>query len=201
MKKILIFVALLTQSLLSTELIHVNMGNQDFSITTESYKIYDSKGDVMRLYKEERNNNLTYIFSFSLKDRSGACSDQSREDGHYEINANKITLYTRWERKGKAYDAPYGARIQVYEVQADHSIRKISSILYIETERENYNKASGMKYLFTAPKTAEERKKLQFYVDAVEHKYKGTFVFGDEAKILTDKVYDALQRKIKSTWK
>ena len=200
MKKTLILLFVLVQTLMSAELKHITIGNQDFSLTTETYDIYDSKGEVLRLYREERNNNLTFVFSLILKDRTGACSEKSVEDGYYEVNGTTVTLYSHWERRGKAYDAPYGARIQVYELKDNYDLVRISSKLYIETARPNYNENSGMKYLFEAPKTEEEKASLKTYVSAVKRNYKGEFVYGDEAKKLIKEVEDAMTRKMKAIW-
>ena len=200
MKNTLLFLLLFTQSLFAAQLQHITIGNQDFSLTTESYDIYDSKGDVLRFYREERNNDLTFIFSLILKDRTGTCSDQSMQDGSYEINGTEITLYSFWDRKGKSYDSPYGARIQRYKMLPDHTIKRISSKVYIETERENYDKESAMKYLFTAPKDDKEKEALKTYVKSVEKEYKGTFIYEDEAKKLIKEVEDAMTRKMKAIW-
>jgi len=200
LKYTLLFFLLLTQSLFSAQLKHITIGNQDFSLTTESYDIYDSKGEVLRLYCEERNNDLTFIFSLILKDRTGTCSDQSMEDGSYDINGTEITLYTFWNRKGKAYDAPYGARIQVYEMLSNHNVVRKSSRLYIETQRQNYDKSSSMKYLFKKPQNETEETALKAYINSVERNYKGTFVQGDEAKKLIKEVEEAMIRKMKGVW-
>jgi len=127
MKKIWVLLFALVQTLMAAELKHITIGNQDFSITTETYDIYDSKGEVLRLYREERNNNLTFVFSLILKDRTGPCSEKSVEDGYYEINGTTVTLYSHWDRRGKAYDAPYGARIQVYELKDNYDLVRTSS--------------------------------------------------------------------------
>lgn len=184
----------------TAELEHVTLGNQDFSIVTESYDIYDSKGEVMKFYKEERNNDLTFVLSLILKDKTGTCADKSTQEGAYEINGTTITLYSFWDRKGKVYDSPYGARIQQYEMLPDHTVVLISSKVYIETARKSYDKESGMQYLFTPPKTALEKEALQAYVKSVEKEYKGVFVFGEEAKMLLDEVHEAFRRKMKSAW-
>ena len=160
---------------------HVTIGYQDFSITTESYDIYDSKGKVMRFYKEERNNDLTFIFSLILEDSTGTCADKSMQSGYYEINGTNIMLYTFWDRKGKAYDSPYGSRIQYYKMLPNHSVVLKSSKIYIETVRRNYDEESGMKYLFTPPRTKSEIEAFEKYIKSVEREYKGVFVFGEEA--------------------
>ncbi|GIU00080.1 hypothetical protein TSL6_05860 [Sulfurovum sp. TSL6] len=193
---------LLTVSILfaTAKLEHVTLGNQDFSIVTESYDIYDSKGEVMKFYKEERNNNLTFVLSLILKDKTGSCADKSMQEGAYEINGTTITLYSFWDRKGKVYDSPYGARIQEYEMLPNHTVVLRSSKVYIESARKSYDPESGMKYLFNPPKNKSEKEALQSYVNAVEKEYKGIFVYGEEAKRLLEEVHEALRRSMKAKW-
>ena len=122
------------------------------------------------------------------------------QTGSYEINGTHITLYSFWERKGKSYDSPYGARIQRYEMLPDHTVVLRSSKVYIETARKSYDTQSGMKYLFTPPKNKSEKEALQSYVQSVEKEYKGVFVHGEEAKTLLKEVHEALSRKMKAKW-
>ena len=200
MKKIFASLLFLLCILTGAELKHITIGNQDFTLTTETYDIYDSKGEVLRLYREERNNNLTFVFSLVLKDRTGPCSAKSVEDGYYEINGTTVTLYSHWDRRGKAYDAPYGARIQVYKLKDNYDLVRTSSRLYIETQRAGYSENSGMKYLFKSPDTETEKSSLKTYINSVEHNYNGTFVYGDEAKKLIAEVESAMARKMKAMW-
>jgi hypothetical protein len=201
MKLFLLILLTLTTLFATAELEHITIGNQDFSIVTESYKIYDSKGEVMKLYKEERNNDLIFVLSLILKDSTGTCADKSMQTGTYEINGTDITLYSFWDRKGKAYDSPYGARIQHYEMLPDHTVILNSSKVYIETSRQSYDRESGMKYLFTPPNTNSEIEALQAYVKSVEKEYKGAFVYDNEAKRLIEEVDEAFRRKMKAEWK
>ncbi len=184
----------------SAQLEHLTIGSQDFSVITESYDIYDSKGEVMKLYTEEQNNDLTFILSLILKDSTGSCSEKSVQEGTYEINGTDITLYSFWDRRGKAYSSPYGARIQHYKMLPNHTVERVSSQVYIETERENYNAESGMQYLFYNPQNDTEKKALKDYVESVEKEYKGVFVYGEEAKRLINEVQEALSRRIKRRW-
>ena len=200
MKNIFACILLCSSLLTGAELKHISIGNQDFMLTIEEYDVYDSKGEVLRVYKEERNNDLRFMFSLILKDRTGTCADKSTEDGYYEINGSTVTLYSFWNRSGKAYDAPYGARKQIYTLNSHYDLERTSSKIYIEMQRENYDKSSAMKYLFSAPTNDDERKKLKMYVDAVERKYKGTFIYGKEAKNLIQEVKDAMTRKMESLW-
>jgi len=199
----LFLLMLFTVSILfgTAELKHITIKNQDFSIVTEAYDIYDSKGEVMKLYKEERSNDLSFVLSLIIKDRTGTCSDKSMLDGSYEINGTKITLYSFWSRKGKAYDSPYGARIQRYEMLPSHTVVLKSSKVYIETARKSYDTESGMKYLFTSPKTNIQKEALEAYVKSVEKEYKGVFVYDNEAKKLIEEVHEEFRRKMKSKWK
>lgn len=200
MKNILLLIFIITASLQSAQIEQIKIGNQNFSISTETYKIYNSKGEVMKLYKEERDSKPRYILGLTLKDDTGTCSDFKLQEGAYEINGTDIILYSFWDRRGKVYDAPYGARITHYKMLEDHTVVKKSSYLYIESARKNYNYKSGMKYLFTPLKTPEEKEELRAYIKEIEQKYKGTFVFEDEATDLIAEVKKALKRKMKSTW-
>lgn len=121
------------------------------------------------------------------------------EDGHYEINGSSITLYSSWKRTGNANDSPYGGRIQVFKVN-DKEIAKVSSQLYIETQRKNYNEESGMKYLFNPPTNEKQIEALHTYIKMVEQKFHGKFVQGDEAKRLLKEVKEAMMRKKRSRW-
>jgi len=201
MKKLLISIFVCCPLLFGAELTHVAIGKQDFSIVMEEYDIYDSKGEVMKLYKEERNNDLTFILSHTLYDITGNCGDKTIQEGAYEINGTDITLYSFWDRRGRMYEAPYGARVSHYQVLDDHSVVKKSSYIYVESERKNHTKESPMKYLFTPPVTEDEKEALKGYIKEMEEKYKGKFVFEDEAKKLIDSVKEAIRKKIKKRWR
>lgn len=201
MKSVLFLCLFLSSLLGAAELKHVSIGDMEFILTTESYDLYDSKGKTMKLYKEENNNERTFILSLVLEDRTGGCMDKSTQQGAYEINGTRLTLYRFWDRQGRVYNAPYGAQIQVYALQADRTFKSISSHLYIETQRKNYDRSSGMTYLFKTPKTESGKEAFEAYVHSVERKYNGKFVFGSEAKKLISDVQEALIRKKKAVWK
>ncbi len=191
----------LATRLFSASLEHIVINNQDFSIVKQSYDVYDSKGEFLKIYREERNDNLIFILRLTLEDATGKCSNKSVEDGSYEINGSIITLYSYWDRMGKAYSSPYGARIMRYEVQKSGKLKKLSSNLYIETQRKNYDPDSGIKYLEQEPKTPKEIEMLKSYIGDVERNFEGTFVYKEEAKALLKEVKKALERKMKAQWK
>ena len=179
---------------------HVTINENDFSIITENYDIYDSKGTIMKWYYEARDNNLLHRLSFTLKDSTGGCSAKSIENGHYEIKGNTITLYTFWKRQGRVYDVPYGARIMQYEVTKSGKLKLLSSRLYVETTKKSFDKESGIRFLWETPKTQKDQKDFEAYIHSAQQQYKGTFVLGDEAKALMEEVQSALDRKMEKRW-
>jgi hypothetical protein len=180
---------------------HRTLNGQDFTLITEDYDVYDSKGKVVKFYRDELNNDLTYLFPVTLTDKTGTCGARSLTRGAYEIKGKTITLYTFWDRQGRVYDTPYGARIQKYEVTKRGDLKLIGSKLYVETARKSFDPESGMRFLFTKPKNDKEKAALEAYVKDAERQYKGVFVFGDDAKALIQEVKAALDRKMKNTWK
>lgn len=190
-----------THGIIGAELQQITIGKQEFSIVMQNYDVYDSKGEVMKLYKDERNNDLTFVFNHTLYDITGTCGDKTIQEGAYEINGSTMTLYSFWDRRGKMNQAPYGARVTQYRVTDDHHIVQTSSLIYIESERKDYSDESAVKYLFKAPENKQEQKALDAYVEEIEREFKGTFVFGDDAKKLVERVKNALRQKIQKRWK
>lgn len=177
------------------------IGQQHFTFTEKNYDLYGDKGITLTIYNHSHKKK-NEIFSFIMEYKSGPCSNKGVQEGTYEINGTNITFYSHWRRQGKAYTSPIGDRIQVYEVEKNGTLKKISSRLYIERERRNYNKDSGMKYLFTAPQTEEQKHALARYVKKVEKIFEGDFVYDKKLREqLADKVGTALRRKRMQQWK
>ncbi len=195
MKKILLILAILSQYIFAS-VEQVTINKHEFRIVTKSYDVEDTKGKYIKLYKDEK-----MLFRFTLKDSTGSCSAKSLIDGHYEIEGNKITLYSFWNRRGKAYLAPYGARIQIYEVLTSGELKLISARVYVEASKYKLDKDSGMRFLFKTPKNKIEKKELQQYVSEIEKQYVAEFIFGEEAKLLIQEVRESLRRKMKSSWR
>ena len=201
MKKILLLLLTLSCSLLATEFEQLTTGKQNFLVITEPYKEYTSTGKAMRLYIEEKNHNLTFLFSLTLDDATGVCSNKRIQKGTYDLNSTHITLYSFWNRIGNTYSAPYGARIQHYRILENNTLDLLDSKIYIESEAKNYDLESGMQYLFTTPKTEDETALFTKYIDDMERIYKGTFVFDDNATKLMIDVRNALSKTSQSRWK
>jgi hypothetical protein len=178
----------------------ITIGKFDFVIIKKSYDIYESKGELMQLYREKRNRNLLFALRLTLKDKTGDCASKGLQEGAYEIDNKGITLYSLWHRRGKAYLEPFGARIQHYEIQSDGNLKQVSSVVYIESARKKHAIDEGMEYLFVAPKNDEEKKKLESYVKEIERVYKAKFVYGEEKERLIKKVKKALKMKMKKRW-
>jgi len=200
MKKIFILILVVSQ-LFSVSMESLTINKQKFSLEKGSYDIYDSKGSYVKFYRVEKDETLTPVLRLTLNDATGSCSSRSLEDGAYEIEDSTIILYTLWERKGRAYFDPYGAKIQKYSVNSEGKLEEISSKLYIELTKKKYDDGNGMEYLFHEPQNKLEENKLNAYVKEVEEQYKGKFVFGDEHRELIKSVKEALKRKMKSMWR
>ena len=174
------------------------INHHPFTLVTEKYDIYDSKGEVMKFYKDIHDDKP--LFHITLSDATGGCSSRSLEDGSYEIEGNKIRLYSFFHRQGTAYMEPYGAKIVEYKVLKDGDLKKTSSQVYIETAQRGYENSKGMKYLFQKPKTINEKRALADYIKQVEEHYSAQFLLGEEGKSLIKEVKEALKRKIKRNW-
>ncbi len=180
---------------------HMTLQGTDFTSITEDYDVYDSKGRVLKFYRDEQNYDLKHLFNLTLNDKTGTCSARSVEEGSMEINGNTITLFTFWDRQGRIYDVPYGARIKRYEVQKNGTLKLLSSKLYIETAKKSFDRESGMRFLWETPKTDEDKAAFNAYIKDAERQYKGQFVFGKDAKALIKEVKAALDRKMAKRWR
>lgn len=186
--------------LFSQKVEHTFINNQPFTIVKEHYNEYGIKGEFMRLYKGKEQNQSKKILTFTLSERDSSCKATESEEGSYEINGSVITLYSSWKRNKKAYDEPEGARVKIYKLLDNGSLKRLSSRVYIEMTKKDYDKDSGMKYIFNEPKTEAEKKALQTYIGKVEKEYDGKFVLKKEAKLVIKEVKEALHRKIQFIW-
>jgi len=178
----------------------ISIDNKPFSVSKQSYNEYGTKGDIVKFYKGQEENATKMLFLFILKERSGACSFRKREKGTYEINATNITFYTRWDYDRGVYDAPKGGRITIYKVLNNGSLEKVSSKIYVEIRHKDFEEESGVKYLFKEATTKKQKAIFNEYIKEMEERYKGTFVFKEEARELMQKVSEAFEWGRKSAW-
>ena len=200
MKIFFVLISMLSVLFSNSSVEDITIGKFDFVIIKKSYDIYDSKGELMQLYREERNKNLIFALRLTLKDETGSCASKGLQEGAYVVDEKGITLYSLWHRRGKAYLEPYGARVQRYEIQSNGLLKQVSSSVYIETARKKHAIDEGMQYLFVAPTNDEEKKKLERYIKEIERVYKAKFVQGEEISKLFQEVKKALKRKMKKIW-
>jgi len=198
--KLYLLILLTISELFSSNIEHLSINNQAFTISKEYYNEYGTKGEVLIFYKGNSTQKSDKVFLFVLKETKGSCSAKSRQKGVYEIKNDNITFYNSWTREANALNAPIGTKMTVYKVLPNGTFKQLSSKLYIETSKKTYDKESAMKYLFTVPKNQEEEEKLEAYIQEVEERYKGKFVFGKESQRLKREVKDAFSSHIKPVW-
>ena len=198
--RLYLFIFLTVVELCSATVETLSVGEKPFAIVHDSYNEYGTKATILKLYKGEEAKPNSRVLVFVLKKRNGPCSARGRESGAYEVNASTITFFTSWKRDSGAYSEPMGARITRYEVLANSDLKLLSSKIYIESTRKGFDKESGMQYLFNPARTKEEKSAFAEYIEEMEDKYKGEFVFGDEKQKLFNQVNAALKRKMKSAW-
>ena len=200
MKFLFIYIVSFVQIFANISFETISINHHEFIMIKETYQEYGDKGSVMKLYAPSDNQFEKPLFHFILEDIEGGCSGKSIEKGSYKIKGSKIIFYTYWSRKGKEVLSPYGARVMEYTVDEKGNLNKLNSHLYIEEHKLEKDENSGMQYLFKAPKTEKERNKLYEYIQMVETRYGGIFLFKKEAKMLIHEVTQAIKEKMKRRW-
>jgi hypothetical protein len=163
----------------------VKIGRDIFTLLTESYHLYDSRGESVKFYKEQKNEDLTYLLTLVLEDKTGGCSGKTIQRGAYEVVDGELILYTLWDKSGTLTDVPHGARIQHYKAGKEGGLTLLSSHIYIEL-------ADAL--------NEKDQKKLTRYIKRMEKLFEGDFVLGQEGKKLLRKVEEALRKK-QPRWK
>jgi len=194
---ILIFISELNAFKVEKE---VQIGVHSFILVKKSYNEYGDKGITMALYTKDTKNSRQKKLGFLLINESGPCLDKNVENGSYKIKEDSIVFYTHWKRSRSSYSKPIGDRMQVYKVDENGSFYMIDSKVYIERAKRNKDEDEGMQYLYTEAKTENEKLLLDEYIASVEDIFKAKFVTGDEAKVLGEEVYKALELKQKQKW-
>lgn len=186
-----------------SSVIQTTMGACRVILLREPYDLYDSHGTSIRFYHEKENQDMVYLLTFVMEDRTGGCLGKSIEKGAYTIDGEQLTLYTLWERSGSQKEAPSGAEMRVLRMQPDCRLKEISHTIYIETHARRREDTSGMEYLFTPPKTDAEKKALEDYIHHTEKVFGGRFVRGEEARKLRSEVakkVEEAEEKERSVW-
>ncbi len=178
-------------------------GDYTYVLLTEPYDLYDSRGKSVKFYREEPDENLTYLLTFVLEDRTGGCLGKRIQRGVFRFEDENLTLYTLYERSGSIKEAPEGAMITRYRIGKNGALQFVSRRFYIESHRRSKHDRSGMRYLFKAPQNAEEKALLKAYVQKQERIFEGEFVMGAAALKLRKKVQEIFAQEddaAKSVW-
>jgi len=203
--KLLIVVLLFVQYLYAEASVrYLQLGDETLTLLEEPYDLYDSKGVSVRFYKESENQDLHYLKTFVVHDKTGNCSGKSIQRGVWQSDGEVLVLYTLWTRSGSIREAPYGAKIARFRLQPDGSLKQTSAKIYIESHRKMRHDTSGMPYLFHEPKNDSEKALLQAYMRQMEKVYGGKFVVGKEAEALLHEVREEIKKEEKreqSVWK
>jgi len=179
-----------------TETILLN--NYSFELKKETkVNVENENIQVLNLYRKDSTKLLTHILNESI----GDCNSESLKIGDYTVTDSTITFYSFWCTTGDAPVSPYGARIQMYNVDEKGKLKLDSSQVYIEGGRKGW--IPGLDFLFKEPVTDKERKEFKTYIDEIESNYNATFVFNETAKELIKKVKQQLHKEIETetkTW-
>ena len=197
MKQIILVLILITNLCLASTWERISIGGEDLLVLNEAYDLYDSKGVSARFYHEDEKEDLHHLLTLVLEDKTGGCLGKSIQKGTFKIKENKLILYHLWDRSPSQKDAPFGASIEVYEMEKG-VLKRLFNKIYIESHILKKDDKSGMKYLFTQPQTPAQEEKLKTYKKEIEKQYKGEFV---PKEPLLSQVQKALQPKKHSVWK
>lgn len=148
----------------------ITIANQHFIIVKERYKLYDSKGVMMKLYNMD--NQKEPILRLVLDDMTGDCKNKSITKGTYKIENNKLITYHLWDKVGDVEDTDIGFMIDIYEFR-DKGIKKINSKIYMKNK--NLSKDD---------------------IEKIEIRYHSTFVYDGQAKVVLDEVKSAIKKSI-----
>jgi hypothetical protein len=186
------------------EVVRLQKGGFDYVLLKESYELYDSKGVSIKFYKEEQSEDLSYLLTFVVEDKTGGCLGKSIQQGVFTFEDHNLTLYTRYTRSGSIKDAPEGVTLKRYRITETGSLKLLSAKIYIEAHDRSLKDTIGMRFLYQPPGSDAEKKVLARYIKTQEKNYGGRFVLGEEADSLRKEVQDAFEKHKKlenSVWR
>jgi hypothetical protein len=117
------------------------------------------------------------LLMHSMVDEENDCNSTSLELGDYTITGATITFYSYWAWVGGCCGLPYGARKQVYTVNAKRQLHLSSSQIFLEEYKNRLADMPG--------------KDATQFMAKVEKQYHAKFVTGAEAD---DLIYQVKQR-------
>ena len=183
-----------------TRIEHYRVGTEEITVLIEAFDLYEDKGVVAKFYKDERNYDLSYLFSVRLIDKNGPCGARGITRSAYRVTRDGITVWTQWRREGKAYLAPEGVRKLTYRFDTNGTLQT-EGLLYVERAHPAYAD-QGMRFLTRPPRTKAEQEALRRYIRNAQKRFGGRFVTGTfERKKLEYEVFEALQKQARNLWR
>ncbi|MDU1889511.1 MAG: hypothetical protein E6767_02370 [Dysgonomonas sp.] len=143
-----------------------------FKFVSTPTDFYDNMEEV-ELYRGSRK-----LLTHRLKDKSSDSNSIAVEVGNYQIKDSTLTFFSYWGKVGDAPVSPYGARKQVYNVQANGKVKMTENLIYLDAGymMASYDGYKGQMFLDSVPRTAEDKKLFEEYKQTIEKEYNASFV-------------------------
>ncbi len=156
------------------------------------------QADYIELYRNGKK-----VLTHTNFKTDGDCSSENLELGTYKVKGDEIYFYSYWASGDRMQKNvyPFGFRKQIYKVKKSGKILAVSSILYVESYVDSFNKPEAIDYLHKKTKTAFEIKKVKEYTSIIEKEYEGKFVVHKVKNKLEREVRNVLQKEIKMNTK
>lgn len=180
----------------------IRIGNVELSVIKKNgeYHDIDSPDTIKLIYKKGGRDTINIHYFNS----EGDSNSKGYTFGTYITTDTSIIVYTYWCKAGDIAYYPFGARVQEYTVNNNGKFTMVNSRLYVEACSQYYRSVTGhnpdcdgVDYLFTTPKTKEEKEKFKKYIQRAEKEYKAKFVYGKQSDELLEEIREIFQEEIK----
>ena len=179
-----------------TQTIQIHHSNFEFkTVKNQSEEGFERKD--LELYRDHKK-----LFSHTLHYNTGDCSILTTEIDDYEVKGNQLIFYTYWAAgDGQGLWAfPYGVRKQVYAVDAKGTVKPVSALMYVEdimgNPLEHDPQQEYLRFLNRPPKTAQQQKRLNDYIQVMQSRYHARFVHDQQREQLLKEVKSRLAKQI-----
>jgi hypothetical protein len=152
----------------------------EFTFKTGGSNVGDVDDDsVLFIYRGNKQ-----LLSHVLLQNWGDCNSVSVEMGKYFIGDSTLTFYTFWAHMGDANQSPYGARRQVYTINAEGKIKQTEGTFYEELVDYKLGMIEEGALFDTVFSPEQLKAKSLEYLAEAEAAYHAKFVSGAEAEAL-----------------
>lgn len=66
MKKVILAILLSINPITASQIKYLKVDKKELTLITQPYDIYDSEGELVKFYVEQKNNDLDFLFSLIL---------------------------------------------------------------------------------------------------------------------------------------